>query len=186
MFRNGPARHTRAEKRKERLDPVRWGRARRGTLVRLGLAAALLITAAATLWYEPADNLSLRADPPAQSSAPDRRQAPGQVQDAGQRPVEGQGESPAQHRAGIPEGKVGVPIRLADPTALTLVRPGQLVDLLDPGDQSTPVASSALVLDVTGASDPTIGGLLLALSPDEAERAVATTDRGFAILIRPD
>ncbi|RAK38005.1 hypothetical protein B0I29_106274 [Actinoplanes lutulentus] len=80
---------------------------------------------------------------------------------------------------------VGVPVRLADPTALTLVRAGQRVDLLHPGDPGTAVASNALVLEVSGKGDPTTGGLLLALRPDEAERAVAAADQGFAILIRP-
>jgi len=84
---------------------------------------------------------------------------------------------------------VGVPVRLADPTALTLVRPGNRVDLLrldDASGRSTAVATAALVLKVTGAADPTTGGLLLALAPPEAERAVSTAGNGFAILIRPD
>ncbi|SNY05592.1 hypothetical protein [Paractinoplanes atraurantiacus] len=87
----------------------------------------------------------------------------------------------------MPSGTVGVPIRLADPTALSLVKPGNRVDLLRLDDKgaTTPVAAAALVLTVTGASDPTTGGLLLALPPAEAERAVVTSDHGFAILIRP-
>jgi hypothetical protein len=83
---------------------------------------------------------------------------------------------------------VGVPIRLADPTALGLVRPGNRVDLLrlnDAGGRPTPVAGSALVLRVTGIDDPAAGGLLLALTPQEASQAVATSRQGFAILIRP-
>jgi hypothetical protein len=55
----------------------------------------------------------------------------------------------------------------------------------DTGHGSTPVADAALVLGVTGADDPTAGGLLLALSPADAQKAVAATGRGFAILIRP-
>jgi hypothetical protein len=84
---------------------------------------------------------------------------------------------------------VGVPVRLAEPTALTLVRPGDMVDLLsmdETGHGATPVASAALVLAVTGADEPTAGGLLLALRPAEAEKAVAAQGRGFAVLIRPD
>jgi hypothetical protein len=57
------------------------------------------------------------------------------------------------------------------------------VDLLR-ADGSAPVAAGALVLSVTDANDPTSGGLLLALRPEEAEKAVATPDRGFAVLIR--
>ncbi|MFF5079644.1 hypothetical protein ACFY36_21530 [Actinoplanes sp. NPDC000266] len=87
----------------------------------------------------------------------------------------------------MPSGTVGVPVRLADPTALSLVKPGNRVDLLRLDDKgaTTSVAAAALVLTVTGASDPTTGGLLLALSPAEAERAVATSSHGFAVLIRP-
>ena len=50
----------------------------------------------------------------------------------------------------------GVPIRLAEPTALTLVRPGDKVDLLgvDESGGTHAVAAAALVLGVTGADDP--------------------------------
>jgi sugar/nucleoside kinase (ribokinase family) len=87
----------------------------------------------------------------------------------------------------VPKGSVGVPIRLADPTALSLVRPGNRVDLLrvDARRQPTAVAAAALVLNVTGAGDPTTGGLLLALTPAEAQQAVTGSDNGFAIVIRP-
>ncbi|MFD0519848.1 hypothetical protein [Paractinoplanes durhamensis] len=91
-------------------------------------------------------------------------------------------------RLGVPPGSLGVPVRLADPAALSLVRPGNWVDLLriDPaGGDSTPVATSALVLEVSGADDPTTGGLLLALTPAEAEQAATNPGHGFAILIRP-
>ncbi|HEY0001872.1 MAG TPA: hypothetical protein VGB74_15570, partial [Actinoplanes sp.] len=88
----------------------------------------------------------------------------------------------------VPPGRIGVPVRLADPTALTLVHPGNRVDLLrrdeKPGSV-TAVAAAALVLDVTGTSDPTGGGLLLALTPAEAKLAVASSGDGFAIVIRP-
>jgi hypothetical protein len=80
-----------------------------------------------------------------------------------------------------------VPVRLAEPAALALVRPGDRVDLLridDTGQGTAPVAAAALVLSVTGADDPTSGGLLLALRPTEAEKAVAAPGRGFAVLIR--
>ncbi len=97
------------------------------------------------------------------------------TQDAG-------GSAPAESTAAIPAGTVGVPVRLADPTALSMVRPGQRVDLLpapegpEPGSgnpSDDPVASNALVLEVTGSDDPITG------------RALAASSRGFAILIRP-
>jgi hypothetical protein len=89
--------------------------------------------------------------------------------------------------APIPAGSLGVAVRLADPTALSLVRPGDRVDLLRVNAKGGPtaVAAAALVLRVTDTADPTAGGLLLALTPAEAQRAVAATGLGFAILIRP-
>ncbi|MDI6099835.1 hypothetical protein QLQ12_14640 [Actinoplanes sp. NEAU-A12] len=158
----------------ERLDPVRWRRPGRGTLLRLVTVTVLLITAAAVLWLEPAGCVPATTTQPSgsatgPSSAPPSSQAVATRQ--------------------IPPGNVGVPVRLADPTALTVVRPGNRVDLLRlDGDhgRTTAVASAALVLEVTGAGDPATGGLLLALGPAEAERAVAASGRGFAIVIRPN
>jgi hypothetical protein len=96
----------------------------------------------------------------------------------------------AAGRPSVPNGTVGLPIRLAEPTALTLVRAGDRVDLLsvDASDGHTEaVADRALVLGVTGADDPTAGGLLLALRPADAHRAVGVPERTrFAILLRPD
>jgi hypothetical protein len=80
-------------------------------------------------------------------------------------------------------------VRLAEPTGLTLVHPGDRVDLFrvdEPGGRATAVAAAALVLGVTGADEPTGGGLLLALTPAEADKAVATPGHGFAVVIRPD
>ena len=168
-----PARHTRARQRAERLDPVRWRGPGRGALLRLVAVAVLLITSAAVLWSRPAVCTPAGATPSTGPSAG---------------PSSGTPASPPPGSPAIPSGSVGVPVRLADPTALTVVRPGNRVDLLrldDTGGRTTLVANAALVLDVTGADDPTTGGLLLALGPDEAERAVAAPGRGFAILIRP-
>jgi hypothetical protein len=153
-----------------RLDPVRWRRPGRGTLLRLAAVAALLVTAAAALWSHPqqACTSSAALAPPSGASS-------------------GSPTGPSGPPA-VPSGRVGVPIRLADPTALALVRPGNRVDLLrvdEPADDAT-VAAAALVLEVTGADDPTTGGLLLALTQPEAERAVTTPAHGFAVLIRPD
>jgi hypothetical protein len=164
-----------------RLDPVRWHRPGRGTLLRLAAVAALLVTAAAALWSHPQScTAQAGGTPPPAGAAP--------PSDAGASP------SPTGTPAGpagagsVPSGRVGVPIRLADPTALTLVHPGDHVDLLRTDDPAagTTVAASALVLKVTGADDPATGGLLLALTRPEAERAVTATAHGFAVLIRPD
>lgn len=143
-----------------RLDPMPR-RLARGTLIRLVAVAGLLVTAAALIWSRPSGCASVVAParPPATASA---------------RPL------------GVPRGNVGVPVRLAEPAALSLVRPGDRVDLLRVDrDDSRPVAAAALVLKVTGADDPTTGGLLLALTPAEAQLAVAAAAHGFAVVIRP-
>jgi hypothetical protein len=162
-----------------RLDPVRWRRPGRGLLIRLVAVATLLATAAAVSW-SPSQSCGVPTTGRVVSSAPATR------------PPATTASSSDQTRAapGVPDGSVGVPIRLADPTALSLIRPGNRVDLLrlgDPGGQPTAVAADALVLRVTGADDPASGGLLLALTPQQAQQAVTTTTReGFAIVIRPD
>lgn len=156
-----------------RLDPVRRRRPSRGTLLRLAAVAVLLATAAVASWSPAspaqscADKTGAAADPPISSAA-----AP---------------PSPRATAGAVPPGSVGVPIRLADPTALSLVRAGNKVDLLrvdDTGD-ATAIAAAALVLRVTNPGDPTTGGLLLALTPTEAQHAVAGGGHGFAIVIRP-
>ena len=171
----------RSRNRSERLDPVGWRPPSRGTLLRLGAITILLATAAVLIWSGPeaapcATPAASKTIPPSAGASP----APG-------RTVSGGSSDPSDGRPGIPDGTVGVPVRLADPTALALVHPGNRVDLLrvDAEGDSTPVASAALVLDVTGADDPTTGGLLLALGADQAAKAVAAPGRGFAILIRP-
>ncbi|MFC4067368.1 hypothetical protein [Actinoplanes subglobosus] len=156
----------------ERLDPVRWRRPSRGALLRLVSVAVLLTTAAAVLWIEPTGCVPTDSTPQPSGSS-DRSTA---------------SSAPSGTARPIPPGSVGVPVRLADPTALSVVRPGNRVDLLrldGDRDRTTPVASAALVLDVTGADDPVTGGLLLALDPDAARQAVTASGRGFAIVIRP-
>ncbi len=156
-----------------RLDPVRWRRPSRGPLLRLVAVTVLLGTAAAVTWSRPepcAPPPSGAAAGPAKVAAPSGSAAPG--------------TAPAPV---VPAGSVGVPVRLADPAALTLVRPGNRVDLLrldDAAGRTTAVAAAALVVRVTGTDDPTAGGLLLAVSPAEAQQAVSA-GHGFAILIRP-
>ncbi|WIM96002.1 hypothetical protein ACTOB_008153 [Actinoplanes oblitus] len=145
---------------------------RRGTVIRLGAVLVLLGIAA----------VLIRSGPPAGRCA-----APVATAKTTASTATRSGQPASSGQPAIPAGTVGVPVRLADPTALALVHPGNRVDLLrldDEGD-TTPVASAALVLDVTGADDPATGGLLLALGGDQAAQAVAAPGRGFAILIRP-
>ena len=151
-----------------RLDPVRWRRPSRGLLLRLAAVVALLVTAAAVS----------RSRPPSCAPAASSRSSPTPPAAAA---------SPRKPTSAVPAGSVGVPVRLADPTALAMVHPGNRVDLLrldDPGAGTT-VASDALVLSVTGADDPATGALLLALPPEEARQASAPGAHGYAILIRP-
>ncbi|WP_406074820.1 flagellar biosynthesis protein FlgA [Micromonospora sp. NBC_01638] len=91
----------------------------------------------------------------------------------------------------LPSGAVGVPVRLAEPAALAVVRPGARVDLLaaapgGAGTEATLLAPAALVLDVlgAGATDGT-SALYLALRPDQAQRAVGLPEgTRFAIVVR--
>ncbi|MEH1166667.1 flagellar biosynthesis protein FlgA [Micromonospora sp. CPCC 205539] len=91
----------------------------------------------------------------------------------------------------LPSGTVGVPLRLAEPAALAVVRPGARVDLLVAppgglGTEATLLAPRALVLDVLGA-EATDGSsaLYLALRPDQARRIVGLPEGSrFAIVVR--
>jgi hypothetical protein len=214
MARPRLSRRGRAERR---LDPIRLRRPGWVTLFRLVAVAALLATAALITWSAPetcapaptlaASQPTLRAAAAPVDRAPgssraalplDRDQAhpgtavtgsgidsvgrasPGNASEAAHTPVDG--------RAAVPAGTVGVPVRLAEPTALALVHPGDRVDLIRAGDDNHAphaVAASALVLSVTGTDDPTVGGLLVAMTPAEAANAVAAPGRGFTVVIRP-
>jgi len=158
-----------------RLDPVRWRRPGRGALIRLIAVAALLTVGAAASWSR---------QPPCAPPAADRA-----VPSTGPPPLSrSTGSGPGTAASGpypVPPGRVGVPVRLAEPTALALIHPGDRVDLVPAGGTSA-VAVGAPVLDVTGAGDPTTGGLLVALRPDEAQSAVTGQGSGFAVLVRPD
>ena len=199
-------------RREARLDPVRWRRPGRSTLLRSAVVAALVIAAALMLWTGPetcAPSCPTGSGPgatPSRSGAgpdglrPDASAGlpptAGQGDPAELPPTAGQGDlaglPPAADRAprrpAVPAGSVGVPIRLAEPTALKLVRPGDHVDVFRvPGTDGSPqaIATAALVLGVTGADDPSAGGLLLALTPAEARRTVTTPGGGYAVLIHP-
>jgi hypothetical protein len=168
-------------KAEPRLDPVRRRRPRPSALARLAAVATLLVVAAVFAWSGSPDCdpvTATRAGRPQKSAAPDpSREAP--TPDGG---------APADGRPAVPQGSVGVPVRVVEPAALSLVRPGDRVDLLRverSGGGTTPVATAALVLGMTPADDPITGGLLVALRPAEAEKALSDPGRGFAVLLRP-
>lgn len=183
-----------------RLDPVRWGRPRGATLIRSAVVAVLLGTGAIMAWSDPSGCPPPRAagSGAAQPHVTEATRAePGKRGQAGAPPGAGQpGEAPPTSadagpaRPAVPRGAVGVPVRLAEPAALDLLRAGDRVDLLTveaSGGPVTAVAQNALVLKVTGLAESAGGGLLLALSPAEARRAVGAPERArFAVLVRPD
>jgi hypothetical protein len=110
---------------------------------------------------------------------------------SGQRPggaPPGAAGMPPGARVAVPPGRVGVPVRPAEPAVLALARPGDRVDLLilAADGSATTIARAAPVLSVVGSDDPAAGGLLVALAPGEARRAVRTPPGGFAVVIRPD
>jgi hypothetical protein len=154
------------ERRKARLDPVRWRQPGRAGLVRLGVVALLLAMAAAMANVQEPQSCPPASGPPAPAASPVRADAT---------------------RPKVPAGAVGVPVRLGEPAALAMVQPGDRVDLLAVRADATTraVASDALVLSVGAADDPS-AGLFLALHPAEARKAVgAPADARFAVLVRP-
>ncbi|HEX7743639.1 MAG TPA: hypothetical protein VF462_00020 [Micromonosporaceae bacterium] len=93
----------------------------------------------------------------------------------------------------IPHGLVGVPVRLAEPAAADVVRPGGRVDLLalpvgtarTTVEQPTVLASAALVLDVLTGGGDAPAALVLALEPAQARRAVGQPETTrFAVVLR--
>ena len=181
------------------LDPVRR-RPGRSILLRLTTVAVLLGAAATVTWSGPAT-----CKPPADVPASQLRDAtnassatasptPARTIDEPPPAVPERGTptgieasaQTAQPPAPPPAGTVGVPIRLAEPAALRLVRAGDRVDVFRAGDGAKPIATDALVLAVTGVDDPLTGGLLLALPPAAAKETVEPTQAGYAVVIRPD
>lgn len=183
----------RVKRAEPRLDPVRWRRPGRGMLMRMGAVAALLLVGAAAAWSRPPVCAPAPAAAPSTGARTSGRDAATAAGPATAPAATGTAAEPAtggeRGAHPVPPGRIGVPVRLAEPTALALVHPGDRVDLLrvdGTGRGAGAVAVAAPVLDVTGADDPITGGLLLALRPAEAESAVAGQGRGFAVLIRPD
>lgn len=168
-----------------RLGPHRWpARPRPATMLRAGLIAALLALAAGVL-HAGGPPTSPSASDPATSGLP-ASGAPDPAAPAGD--LAGGPDRRAQ--LAVPAGSVGVPVRLAEPAALTVVQPGSRVDLLAaPAGGSRPddpvqVAEDALVLGVVGIDGTT--ALYLALSPDQARQAVGMPEgTRFGIFVRP-
>ncbi|GLY26578.1 flagellar biosynthesis protein FlgA [Micromonospora sp. NBRC 101691] len=178
------------------LRPVRWpGRPGAGPLLRAGLVATLLGLAAVVLYAPPGCGPAPGGAPAATATAP-TVPAPAASSPESAPPVVADAESGerADDRPGgalpLPGGTVGVPVRLAEPAALAVVRPGSRVDLLAlpaAGPATTVLlASRALVLDVVGAGDlDGSSALYLALAPPQAERVVGQPEGSrFAVIVR--
>ncbi len=149
----------------ERIDPVRWRWPRWATLVRPVVVTALLVLAAGVV-------LTDRGSPSARPAACARAAV------ATRSPV------PPDPTA-VPAGRVGVPVRLAEPATVAAVRAGDRVDLVAvPGGV---LADDARVLALPGRPDPTTDGVLyLAVRPDQARRIFAAApDARLAVRVRP-
>lgn len=185
------------------LRPVRWRGLPRGrTLLRVVLVAVLLGLAAAVLKTpEGCPPGGTAAAPTAPTGGAPAGGAPaggapgGGVQARGGGPPGGGVQAGDDRRAAalpLPAGAVGVPIRLAEPAALAVLRPGARVDLLvvpagRAAGAATLLAPRALVLDVVGAAGAVDGSsaLYLALRPEQAQRAVGLPEGSrFAVVVR--
>ncbi|SCL18376.1 flagellar biosynthesis protein FlgA [Micromonospora inyonensis] len=174
------------------LRPVRWpARPGPGTLLRAGLVAALLGLAVTILYTPPGCTPVPGAAPPG-TAAPTGSPAPTGTDPSGPPAVaarEGRGDRTGGSLP-LPDGTVGVPVRLAEPAALAVVGPGSRVDLLAlpaAGPVTTVLlASGALVLDVVGAGElDGSSALYLALAPPQAQRVVGQPEGSrFAVVVR--
>jgi hypothetical protein len=184
------------------LAPSRWPvRPSGGSTLRWALVAALLTLALGLLYLRQPS--SPCPDPTAAERSAERSSgaAPaGTTSPSGEPGARaGASGSPPAATGGplpVPAGAVGVPIRLAEPAALTVARPGARVDLLavPGGDRAvraprpTVLAARALVLDILEAApdEGAASAIYLALSPDQAHRAVGMPEpTRFAIIVRP-
>ncbi|WP_234361674.1 flagellar biosynthesis protein FlgA [Plantactinospora sp. BB1] len=185
------------------LSPARWTRPGAGSILRWLLVVALVTLALGALYLrEPTSTCPApSAGPTGGEVGPSRSAAPvagtGSDGPAGASPAGSgsPGAPAAPSGVPVPEGTVGVPIRLAEPAALTVARPGARVDLLAApgGDQAgrspkpTVLATRVLVLDVLGPgqTDGAASAIYLALRPDQAHRAVGMPESTrFAIIVR--
>ncbi|HEX6969793.1 MAG TPA: flagellar biosynthesis protein FlgA [Micromonosporaceae bacterium] len=182
-----------AGRREPTLRPARWsGLVSSGRLLRTTIVAALIAVAAGVLYADADPQCPPAADasptPATQPASDPAAPAAGTAALAAGTAAPVQSAGPPS-RPPVPSGLVGLAVRLAEPAALAVVRPGARVDLLAADDGRRPrlIASNALVLDVlgTGPSDEGYFALYLALRPEQARAAVALPqDARFTILVR--
>lgn len=154
--------------RDERLDPPRWRLPwpRRSSLLRAIAVAALLCMAAAVLLVD--------GSPP-----------PAKVAVAPPKPAATPSRPPV-----APAGTVGLPLRLRDSGFVTVLRPGQHVDVLaggPTGGPATTLAANVLVLRAAaGGEAPEDGALIyLAVTPEQAARVAGiATETPITVTVR--
>jgi hypothetical protein len=157
----------------ERLDAPRWRLpvVRYAALIRVAVVAALLCVAAAVLIFD------VSPAPVARSVRPARGPAGAARARSAVRPV-------------APPGTVGLPLRIPDAGVVTVVRPGQRLDVLAGTAEGRPaqvLAANVLVLRATARGDaPEDGALLyLAVSPEQATRVAGVSrDTQLTVTVR--
>src|SRR5690349_24357314 len=114
------------DERDARLDPVRWRRPGRGTLIRAAVVAALLSTAAAAAWSRPTGcapdgvNAAIATPPTTRpgASQPDvARHDPAQPDAARSSGTAAEHPAGAARRPAVPRGLVGAPVRPVAPAS---------------------------------------------------------------------
>lgn len=161
--------------RRERLDPVRWRRPRRSTMVRASVVTTLLALAAVVIW---ADTGADGRCPPREASG-----SPGAAA-AGRPPATPSGDRRALP---VPPGLVGVPVRVAEAASVAVVRPGHRVDIIaaPAGRPARTVAVDLLVLTAT--SDDVTAMIMVAATGQQARQLAATSPEiRLSITVRPD
>jgi hypothetical protein len=154
-------------------------------MLRTGLVAALLLTAAGVLYAGGGD--PAREGAPGPAATPE---LPAGASGAGTDPATypgpelGSGSVADGARLPIPDGLVGVPVSLGDPSSLAVLRPGDRIDLLAvpaAGGEPVGLATGARVLAV----DRTAAALLLALTPDQGRAVVSVpaTTTSFVVVV---
>ncbi|ROT32029.1 flagellar biosynthesis protein FlgA [Micromonospora sp. HM5-17] len=193
---DGDLRPSRWPPRLGSVPALRWALATVLVLVAIGLLYLREPTCTDTTAGRAATGAGSPGAGPSRSTAgPDPRdQTTGAGTPGGTTPGAGDPGTPTGGTAGrplpVPAGTVGVPIRLAEPAALAVARPGIRVDLLAVADESPAtkpilVAGRALVLDVL-TQEGSASALYLALKPDEARRALVLPGATrFAIIVQP-
>jgi hypothetical protein len=163
--------------KKDNLDPVRWSHRRRSRLVRAAAVAALLAVAAGILFTGVRPATATRCTTAPSPTAPSST-APSPTGSAS--------------GAGIPPGKLGVPVRVDQPGLSGLLHRGDHVTLTvasDSASRADILVPDALVLRApSGDSSVASSGsvVYLAMTEEEARRTTAITpDARIGITVRP-